>query len=367
MKKLTITLLLTLFYSAVGYSQMSQVQKLNLDFEENEEGFPAQWKNFGSANYKIYIDPANARSGNFSAVIESTEAETSFGALSVTLPNNYKGNYIRLTGYIKTENVTDGYGGLWMRIDPRVAFDNMYDRGVTGTNDWQELEITLALQPDKTDQIVIGAILSGKGKIWVDDLQVFIDGKKLDDPKLEIHTREITPSEKDKEFDSGSNIVFPDLDNKTVSDLELLGRIWGFLKYHHPVIADGNYNWDYELFRILPAYLASENREERDKVLASLFAKLGDPPACEGCEPTPDDAVLKPNLSWINDSDLSGNLKSSLKKIYDNRNQGEHFYIALHPNVGNPDFTNEKPYPGMSFPDSGVRLLSLYRYWNMIE
>ena len=61
----------------------------------------------------------------------------------------------------------------------------------------------------------------------------------------------------DKEFDSGSKINFPALSEKTIEDLELLGKIWGFLKYHHPVIAKGNYNWDYELFRILPIYLTN--------------------------------------------------------------------------------------------------------------
>lgn len=36
-------------------------------------------------------------------------------------------------------------------------------------------------------------------------------------------------------------------------------------------------------------------------------------------------------------------------------------------NVGNPEFKNENPYSNMSFPDDGFRLLSLYRYWNMIN
>ena len=38
----------------------------------------------------------------------------------------------------------------------------------------------------------------------------------------------------DKEFDSGSKINFPALSEKTIEDLELLGKTWGFLKYHHP-------------------------------------------------------------------------------------------------------------------------------------
>ena len=35
--------------------------------------------------------------------------------------------------------------------------------------------------------------------------------------------------------------------------------------------------------------------------------------------------------------------------------------------VGNPDFKNEATYSEMKYPDVGFRLLSLYRYWNIIQ
>src|SRR5690606_23695326 len=52
---------------------------------------------------------------------------------------------------------------------------------------------------------------------------------------------------------------------------------------------------------------------------------------------------------------------------YDKRNQEEHFYISLFPNVGNPHFTHENPYDNMPYPDAGFRLLSLYRLWSAVE
>lgn len=367
MKKLTISLFCALSFSLIGYSQNPEIQKLNLDFEQTEKGHPTKWENFGNNNYKIYSDSTYAKNGKFSAVIENTESKSEFRALAMDLPNNYKGRSIRLSGYIKTENVTEGYAGLWIRIDPQVAFDNMSDRGVTGTSDWKEYEITLPLDPKKTDKIVIGGLLVGKGKMWLDNLQVSIDGKDLGNANLEVYKREIPPAEKDKEFDNASNISFPELTNRTTTNLELLGRIWGLLKYHHPEIAKGNYNWDYELFRILPNYLKIKDDQERDEFLTSWIGKYGKLPVCKKCKPTSGDAVLKPDLSWIDSPNLSSNLKSSLKEVYDNRNQGENYYIALHSNVKNPDFTNEKPYSNMLYPDSGFRLLSLYRYWNMIE
>ncbi len=329
-------------------------------------GYPSYWANFGSADYKISIDSADAKSGKYSAVIESMNAEPNFKALAFNLPKNYKGTSIRLTGYIKTENVTDGYAGLWLRIDPEIGFDNMNNRGVTGTSDWQKYEITMPLNPAKTERIVIGGLLVGKGKMWLDDLQVSIDGKDIDDPNLEIYEKEALPAEKDNEFNKGSSINFSTLSKKDIENLELLGRIWGFLKYYHPEVAKGNYNWDYELFRVLPDYQAAKNNQERDNVLAAWIAKYGELPVCTDCKPTTEDAVLKPNLSWIDKSNLSKALKSSLKEVYANRNQGEHYYIGIQP-AANPDFKNEDAYAEMPYPDAGFRLLSLYKFWNTIE
>lgn len=55
----------------------------------------------------------------------------------------------------------------------------------------------------------------------LDNLQVSIDGKDLDNTKLEIFQHEILPAEKDKESDNGSNIVFPSLDKKVINNLKI--------------------------------------------------------------------------------------------------------------------------------------------------
>lgn len=175
------------------------------------------------------------------------------------------------------------------------------------------------------------------------------------------------PADKDTEFNSGSNILFPELNEKVINDLELLGKIWGFLKYHHPQIGKGNYNWDYELFRILPIYLKANDIQQRDKILLNWIKKIGNIPTCKTCKETPPDAFLKPDFLWVENSNMSAYLKNKIKEIYTNRHQGEHFYIKMAPFVGNPEFLNEKSYSNMSYPDAGFRLLSLYRYWNMIN
>ncbi|MBV4355961.1 S41 family peptidase [Pinibacter aurantiacus] len=365
MKKITLSLIITSFFLQCGLTQSKQ--NLNLDFEQTIQNFPSTWETFGNKSYKIYSDSDHVKSGKFSAVIENNGDASDFAALAFNLPDNYDGKTIHLKGFIKTENVTGGYAGLWMRIDPQVGFDNMNKRGITGTTDWKEYDITLPLNPYKTDKIVIGGLLVGKGKMWLDDFKVIVDGKDLNSQKIAVLEKPTFPADKDTAFDNGSKIVFPALSDALVNNLELLGNVWGFLKYHHPAIAAGNYNWDYELFRVLPDYLNVKNNQERDNILTTWIDKYGSVPACKKCDPASKDAVLKPDLSWIDNSNLSNDLKSKLKEIYANRHQGNNYYIALTPDVGNPTFEHENRYNKMSYPDDGFRLLCLYKYWSMVE
>jgi C-terminal processing protease CtpA/Prc len=201
--------------------------------------------------------------------------------------------------------------------------------------------------------------------MWLDDLKVTIDGTDIRD--LKPYKRKPFPAEKDHEFDTGSKIVFPDLNEQKITDLELLGKIWGFLKYHHPQIGQRKYNWDYELFRILPSYLEANDNEKRDRILLKWIGKYGNIPACKTCEETPEDAFLKPDFSWIDNSDMNQKLKSLLHNIYLNRYNGIHYYIHMPTDIRNPMFMNENAYSEMPYPDTGFRLLALYRYWNMIH
>ncbi len=370
MKVLVLNFLIILLIPIYGCAQnvtKANDKNLNLDFENIQNGYPAGWTEFGEGDYKVYIDSSQVKMGKNSVVMESTEGNNVFKALEFKVPNNYEGKSILLKGSIKTEDVKDGYAGLWMRIDPQIAFDNMGNRGVKGTTDWQDFEIKLPLKPEKTQNIVFGGILVGKGKMWLDNLQISIDGKILGKDEIDIYERELFPADKDKEFDNGSNITFPKMTDESVSNLELLGRIWGFMKYHHPEIAKGNYNWDYELFRVLPQFLNAKNNQGRDQVIKTWIEKYGKIPTCTNCKPSPESAVLKPDLSWIQNSNLSSEVKVLLNDIYNNRNQNENYYIKLHPNVSNPDFTNEKAYSNMPYPDAGFRLLALYKYWNMMN
>jgi hypothetical protein len=73
-------------------------------------------------------------------------------------------------------------------------------------------------------------------------------------PRVE---RPKTPLELDRQFDAGSGIVISELSNTQIGNLALLGKVWGFLKYHHPAVTSGTRHWDYDLFRVLPGVLSA--------------------------------------------------------------------------------------------------------------
>jgi len=67
------------------------------------------------------------------------------------------------------------------------------------------------------------------------------------------------------------------------------------------------------------------------------------------------------------DSNLGKTLIAKLKYIKSNRHQGNGYYIDGVNGVNNPIFKHENAYARMLYPDVGYRLLSLFRYWNMIQ
>lgn len=365
LKKILIFTLCSIAFPVCAQKNNTK-ESLNLNLDHFTKGFPTGWQEFGQGSYSVKADSLVKQSGNYSLSIENI-SESGYKALTIDLPKNYEGKMIQLSGYIKTENVKDGFAGLWMRIDPEIAFDNMAERGITGTTDWQKYEVTLNLDPKKTDKIAFGGLLVGTGKMWIDNLSVSIDGKELDNPLLKTYSRELLHAEKDKAFDNGSQISLANLTETQLTNLEFMGYIWGFLKYHHPEIAKGNFNWDYELFRILPTYLKVKTNTERDQLLIDWIDKLGTVSICKSCKVDSKNIYIKPDHSWVEKFNVQKALKDKIDYIFNNRNQDKNFYVDLVPGVQNPIFENESDYKNMPFPDDGFRLLSLYRYWNMVN
>ena len=166
--------------------------------------FPEGWIKAGSkpGYYDMGIDPGAGMDGrNAATIVSNSKRVSGFGTMMQNVePDKYKGKRIRLTGYIKAQDV-DNWAGLWLRVDGEaisksvtttikrshsnrkvtsnitnkesrksIAFDNMSNRPIRGTVGWTKCEIVLDVA-DSATNIAFGALLQGTGHIWFDKLQ----------------------------------------------------------------------------------------------------------------------------------------------------------------------------------------------------
>ncbi|HYI07736.1 MAG TPA: hypothetical protein VEK57_01590 [Thermoanaerobaculia bacterium] len=150
---------------------------VNLDFEAglDERGRPVGWIG-GAPGYALGVDPA-AHGGELSARLQGREnettAKTSAPLVQFVSAEPWRGKRVRLSGWLRTQDVATQWAGLWMRIDsetaPGLSFDNMPDRGPRGTTDWARYEVVLDV-PKEAFEIYFGVVLLGNGTVWADDL-----------------------------------------------------------------------------------------------------------------------------------------------------------------------------------------------------
>jgi hypothetical protein len=131
-----------------------------------------------------------------------------FGVATGTFPvKDAAGKTIHFSAWIKTENVLNGYAGLWWRVDgpgeginrPVLAFDNSQARfidgkpdtgngtirGASGTTPWTLYQFELPVGQTASN-INFGVLFTGTGTAWVDSMKVELDGVPYSNPKFDF-------------------------------------------------------------------------------------------------------------------------------------------------------------------------------------
>lgn len=183
MRKLIILYLSLILITSFGQTEGKSTE-LNLGFEKWIQGkeLPDGWLRWGF-NYNLRVDTIEKHSGKVSVLIEPSGKNPSegFGCIARSIPAIYQGNEIEVKAWLKFEHVTDGFVGLLLRIDGEAGmlqFDNMGEKNIHGTADWQLYSVKLPF-PAAGRTISFGAVFTGTGKLWVDDFQVLINGKDI--------------------------------------------------------------------------------------------------------------------------------------------------------------------------------------------
>ncbi len=150
-----------------------------------------------------YVTPGSAQVA--AASFEVTE-ESRFSFATATGGFAVKaaaGHSVRFGAWIKTENVREGYAGLWWRVDGEggkvLSFDNSEThtvngkaesddgtvRGAAGSTDWTWHEIELPV-PEGARNINFGFLMTGIGGAWFDAARIELDGAPYFSPDFDL-------------------------------------------------------------------------------------------------------------------------------------------------------------------------------------
>jgi hypothetical protein len=120
----------------------------------------------------------------------------------------------------------------------------------------------------------------------------------------------------------------------------------------------------------MPKIISAKTKTDANRELEKWVDTIGKPDSCLTCGSAQEDSNIqtKPDYGYLfNKGNLNISLVEKLNYIKNNRNQDENYYVEKIEGIGNPNFAHENPYQKMIYPDAGYRLLSLYRYWNIIQ
>ena len=126
--------------------------------------------------YKTGIDRTVFHTGTASAFIQSEEEEFTPDEYATIMQQfraeKFLGKRVRFSAFVKTLEV-EGWAGLWLRLDGKFSvtlkLDNMQNRPIKGTANWNLYSCVLDV-PEETELINIGILLTGKGRVWLDDV-----------------------------------------------------------------------------------------------------------------------------------------------------------------------------------------------------
>jgi hypothetical protein len=175
-----------LFAGAAAASALTFVAVANPGFESSRPGMlgnPEGWfsiQHAGDLSYTFKLDTVDPHAGAQSVRIDNVGPEP-FGAIYQPLPASaHRGRRVRLSGWLRTENAkgsATGGGGVLMlqamRGGAPLAWNHMQDAPVQGTTSWKRYNVELDV-PALADQIEVGAMLHGPGKLWLDDVELVV-------------------------------------------------------------------------------------------------------------------------------------------------------------------------------------------------
>lgn len=234
-----------------------------------------------------------------------------------------------------------------------VAFDNMsnYKTRIDAKNPTYLIELNY---DNPITAIGFGFYVKGIGELKVKNIVLKLDSGEFD---KDWSTRYVEGFYNDA---------------RNVKALATLCKVWGFLKYHHPAITSRNLDWDSVLVNTLPGFIANgrySNKKYYNTVLDKLINSLGQMKPCDNClNEFPDSLLINYDMAWLAKNDFIDEQNLLLlNSIMANTPATPNKYVSLSSGNGTPLFDGEAIYKSMSLPNVNYRLLTLFRFWNIVH
>ena len=164
--------------------------------ESKIKGWLISGNNFDK--YEVEMDHEQFHSGTRSVKLSrenSLYTEDFVTVMQQVSAKRYVDKRVRVSAYLKSEDI-EGWGGIWFRVDGKeyeqLKFDNMQNRPVVGTNEWNYYSSVLDIDKEAT-VLNFGFLLQGEGKLWADDFSLEIVSKDI--PTTDFKSMESYPEE----------------------------------------------------------------------------------------------------------------------------------------------------------------------------
>lgn len=153
----------------------------NLDFREGTQGWHFEGSQGPFPHFDYGIDPSITHQGHASLSLKTKEGVSKAnGDLRQTFQaDTYRGKRLRLSGYLKTENV--GGTGLWIAVEglnEMLRTADMQERPIRGTQEWTRRELEVEV-PAESISIAMGLRVFGTGQVWLADIDLEVVGEDV--------------------------------------------------------------------------------------------------------------------------------------------------------------------------------------------
>ncbi|HEY4082712.1 MAG TPA: hypothetical protein VGM81_18655 [Burkholderiaceae bacterium] len=148
-----------------------------------QDTLPAPWLRTGSATpadkCRTSVTDVKAMRFDRALVLRCSGGASGFVTVMQQIAaDDYRGKRVRLSAQVRGD-VVKNWAGLWMRVDGDkgavLAFDNMKNRPLKGTFDWQGASVVLNVAPEATT-LAFGVLQDGDGATFAGQLAIEIVG-----------------------------------------------------------------------------------------------------------------------------------------------------------------------------------------------